>query len=306
MASWFQALKKSRDGLTTSLSGLFRRKDADHEQTLEDLEEALLGADLAPRLVMELIEELEDHPRATPIEKRERIRQRLVSTLPARPTLSLEKIDGRPQVVLLVGVNGSGKTTTTAKLARMWVREGRKALVAAGDTFRAAGTDQLRLWAERVGCDVVAGKTGSDAASVAFDAVTAACARGVDAVFVDTAGRMHTRKPLMDELAKIVRSVGKAAEGAPDEVWMVLDASLGQNAVHQARFFSEVVPLTGVVITKLDGSSRAGFLFSIVGELNVPVCFAGLGEGEDDLERFDPVAFVDALLDFPLEAEAGV
>ena len=198
--------------------------------------------------------------------------------------------------MLVVGVNGSGKTTTSAKLAHLFKTKGQRALLAAADTFRAAGSDQLVLWANRLGCDVVSGKTGSDAASVAFDAVKAAEARGVDIVLIDTAGRMHTKKPLMLELEKIQRSLGKAIKGAPHETWIILDASLGQNAVAQARFFHEMVPLTGVVVTKLDGSSRAGFLFSVYQELQVPVYFAGLGEGENDLAVFSPESFVDALL----------
>ena len=294
MASWLSALKRSRDTLGESLANVFSRRNLDHEQSLEDLEEALLAADLAPRLAMELIEGLQGDAKLSVEEKREKLRASLLSALPAVPPLPVPA-EG-PLVVLIVGVNGSGKTTTTAKLAHRFQRDGKRALLAAADTFRAAGSDQLVLWANKLGCPVVSGKTGSDAASVAFDAVKSACARKSDVVFIDTAGRMHTKKPLMLELEKIQRSLSKAVPDAPHATWIVLDASLGQNAVAQARYFHEMVPLTGVVITKLDGSSRAGFLFSVYQELKVPVYFAGLGEGEDDLEVFDPESFVNALI----------
>jgi fused signal recognition particle receptor len=286
-----------------SLSGVFSRKHADHEEALEELEEALLGADLSPRLVMKLIEELEEDAQLAPIEKKAHLRRALLNALP--PVPDLPSTPEGPLVVLVVGVNGSGKTTTTAKLAHWFQKKGQRSLLAAADTFRAAGSDQLVLWADRLGCEVVSGKTGSDAASVAFDAVKAAEARGADVVLIDTAGRMHTKKPLMLELEKIQRTLGKAMIGAPHATWIVLDASLGQNAVAQARFFHDIVPLTGVIVTKLDGSSKAGFLFSVYQELQVPVYFAGLGEGEDDLEIFDPESFVDALLAVEVEGASA-
>jgi len=168
-------------------------------------------------------------------------------------------------------------------------------MLCGSDTFRAAGSSQLKLWSEKVGCDFVGGEMGADAAGVAFNALNAAIEKGCQTVIVDTAGRMHTKTPLMDELPKVCRSMNKRLEGAPHEVWMVLDASLGQNAIIQAKQFNTVVPLTGIVITKLDGSSKAGFLFAVRSELNVPILFTGLGEGEDDLVPFNPEEFVDAL-----------
>jgi fused signal recognition particle receptor len=201
-----------------------------------------------------------------------------------------------PAVLLLVGINGSGKTTTAAKLAHQALRAGRKPLLGAADTFRAAGSHQLKVWADRIGCEAVIGATGGDAAAVAYDAIDAALARQCDTVIVDTAGRMHTREPLMRELQKIRAAMDKRLPGAPQHTWVVLDAMLGQNAVVQARQFHEITPLTGAVVTKLDGSSKGGFLFAIRQELEIPVYFAGLGEGADDLAPFDPESFVAAML----------
>ena len=190
------------------------------------------------------------------------------------------------------------RATTCAKLAHKAVKDGHSVLLGAADTFRAAGTEQVRIWGERLGVPVVAGKQGADAAAVAYDATDAARARDVDFLFIDTAGRMHTKSHLMDELSKMVRAMKKRDENAPQGVWMILDSSLGQNALHQARLFHEAVALTGLILTKLDGSSKAGFLFSIRQELpDVPILFAGLGEQEDDLVPFDPDAFVESLVD---------
>jgi fused signal recognition particle receptor len=239
---------------------------------------------------------LEELPRGAKDSRRAALRQHLVDALggPAEPPTWVGHT--RPHTVLIVGVNGSGKTTTAAKLARLCLNQGRRPLLGAADTFRAAGSDQLRIWGERVGCDVVTGQMGADSASVAFDAMEAALARDADVLIVDTAGRMHTKKPLMQELEKIRRALGKRVEGAPHETWIVLDASIGQNALSQARLFHEICPLTGVIVSKLDGSSKAGFLFAVARELGVPVRYAGLGEGADDLVPFDVPSFVDALL----------
>ena len=196
----------------------------------------------------------------------------------------------------MVGVNGSGKTTTCAKLAHTAIQQGRQPLLAATDTFRAAGADQLKLWAKDVGCDVVAGAPGADAAAVAYDALDAAVARGRDLVIVDTAGRMHTKEPLMKELQKVRGAMAKRVSGAPHETWIVLDATLGQNAVMQAKVFHEAVALTGVIISKLDGSSKAGFVFSINREMGIPIRFVGLGEKMDELVPFEPEKFVGALM----------
>jgi fused signal recognition particle receptor len=205
--------------------------------------------------------------------------------------------DARPACVLLLGVNGAGKTTTCAKLAWRAAEQGRKVLLGAADTFRAAGTEQLRMWGESLEVQVVSGRQGSDASAVAYDALDAAHARGAELLFIDTAGRMHTKDHLMDELQKMVRALQKRDPQAPHATWMVLDASLGQNSLNQARVFHQAVPLTGLILTKLDGSSKAGFLFNIQKELpGVPVLFSGLGESKEDLVPFDAGSFLDALL----------
>jgi fused signal recognition particle receptor len=202
--------------------------------------------------------------------------------------------DDKPSVLLVVGVNGTGKTTTVGKLARVLVADGRRVVLGAADTFRAAAADQLQSWGARVGADVVRGAEGADPASVAFDAVDKGIATGADVVVIDTAGRLHTKTGLMDELGKVKRVVGKRA--AVDEVLLVLDATIGQNGLAQARVFAEVVEITGVVLTKLDGTAKGGIVFRVQQELGLPVKLVGLGEGPDDLAPFEPAAFVDALL----------
>lgn len=296
MASWFGALTKTRD----KLAGFFTKSThvmADDQPvlSLDELEELLISADLPASLAMDLTKGLERLARKTKASLRDALASRLIEVLGETPAFAWEPTSDL-QTILLVGINGSGKTTTAAKLAHLAQKRGRKPLLGAGDTFRAAGSSQLKLWAERVGCDAVGGQMGQDSAAVAFDSVNAAQARGCDTLIFDTAGRMHTKKPLMDELEKIRRSMGKACTEAPDHTWMVLDASLGQNAVIQASYFNEIVPLTGVVITKLDGSSKGGFLFAVQRELNVPIYFAGLGEQQEDLVPFNATEFVHALL----------
>jgi fused signal recognition particle receptor len=291
MVAWATALSKTRGIIKQVFSPSAGAVD---ELNVEDLEEILLRSDVPARLVMEIVDTLESAPRK--VSRKELLRGQLLDELgKARPFEWPS--DPHPFVTLLLGVNGSGKTTTAAKLATLVMGQGRKPMLCGSDTFRAAGSSQLRLWSEKVGCDFVGGEMGHDAAGVAFNAVDAAVEKKCDVVFVDTAGRMHTKTPLMEELPKMCRSMNKRIEGAPHEVWMVLDASLGQNAVIQARQFNAVVPLTGIIITKLDGSSKAGFLFSVRSELNVPIRFTGLGEGEDDLVPFNPEEFVDALFE---------
>ena len=303
MASWKDALAKTRAKLSASLTGLFDRGAAIDEETLESLEETLLQADVPARLVEELMQTVDGGGRGRGATRREAMRALLTATLTEGPPISWTRDDG-PLTVLVVGVNGSGKTTTAAKLAYRAAADGARPLLAAADTFRAAGSRQLQLWAERVGCDVVGGATGADAAAVAYDALEATLARKADVLLVDTAGRMHTKGPLMQELTKISRTLGKRLAGAPHHTWMVLDATIGQNALHQAREFHAAVPLTGVIIAKLDGSSKAGFLFGVSRELGVPILFAGLGEQQGDLAPFEAGAFVDALLGLE-SAEAG-
>jgi fused signal recognition particle receptor len=221
------------------------------------------------------------------------LRLELRARLVTPPALIL---DHKPSVILVVGVNGSGKTTTIAKLAGRFTIEGRKVLLGAADTFRAAAMDQLQVWGDRLKVEVVAGAFESDPGAVAFNAVQAGAARGVDIVMIDTAGRLHTRFNLMEELKKVNRVVGKALPGAPHEVWLVLDATIGQNALQQARSFKDAVNVTGVILSKLDSSARGGMAFAIQRELGLPILFAGLGEKPEDLQPFDPDAFVDGIL----------
>ncbi len=289
MVAWASALSKTR----SLIKKVFSPSVGDgNELNVEDLEEILLRSDVPARLAMDIADELDAAPRR--VSRKELLRDMLLKELGDAPDFEWPLV-AAPYVLLLLGVNGSGKTTTAAKLAKMALGQGVKPMLCGSDTFRAAGSSQLKLWSEKVGCDFVGGEMGADAAGVAFNALNAAIEKGCQTVIVDTAGRMHTKTPLMDELPKVCRSMNKRLEGAPHEVWMVLDASLGQNAIIQAKQFNTVVPLTGIVITKLDGSSKAGFLFAVRSELNVPILFTGLGEGEDDLVPFNPEEFVDAL-----------
>jgi len=217
----------------------------------------------------------------------------LRSTLQPPPSVAYP---ARPTVVLIVGVNGSGKTTTIAKLARRLQQEGKRVLLAAADTFRAAAIDQLKVWGQRLGVPVIAGQPGSDPGAVTYDAIQAARARGLDVVLVDTAGRLHTRYNLMEEIKKVRRVASKAQPGAPHHVWLVMDATTGQNALAQAKAFKDAVGVTGVILAKLDSSAKGGMAFAIQRELGLPILFVGLGEGPDDLAPFDPDAFVQGLM----------
>lgn len=303
MASWWKALTKTRDVIQNALGKVFSGFKRVDSATLEELEESLIRSDLPAPMAAEIIVKLRKEAKG---EKAEVPKQALKDILLAAlgPAAPIDwRTQPKPSVVLMLGINGGGKTTTTAKLAHLTRDLGLRPLLCAADTFRAAGTDQLRLWAQRVGCDIVAGVQGSDAAAVAFDGVDAAVSRKMDLLFIDTAGRMHTKQPLMEELNKMVRSIRKRLPEAPHHTWLVLDASLGQNALHQARVFHGTVPLTGLVITKLDGSAKAGFLFAVKRELNVPIVFVGLGEAKEDLVPFNPVDFVNGLLGMEEEKE---
>ena len=291
--NWFGGLRKTRERFADALKSVFSAPKPD-DATAEELADLLISADVPLRLVQSLSRELERAAsRREPL--RDTFRRVLVDALGQTPAIDWANLPS-PSVFLLVGINGAGKTTTAAKLARMAMRAGRKPLLGAADTFRAAGSHQLKIWADRLGCEAVVGATGGDSASVAYDAVDAALARRCDLAIVDTAGRMHTREPLMRELQKVRAAMDKRLPGAPHQTWVVLDAMLGQNAVVQARQFHEMTPLTGAIATKLDGSSKGGFLFAVRQELDIPILYAGLGEGEDDLVPFDPVPFVDALM----------
>lgn len=292
-------LARSQNAVGKSLLGLLGGGDLD-EESWEEVEDTLVLADLGTASTTAVVERLREEMAArsvrTPAQARAVLRDVLIEAL--RPELdrsirALPHAD-HPSILLIVGVNGTGKTTTTGKLARVLVADGRRVLLGAADTFRAAAADQLQTWGERVGAETVRGREGADPAAVAFDAVATGIANGVDAVLVDTAGRLHTKTGLMDELGKVKRVVEKKA--AVDEVLLVLDATIGQNGLMQARVFAEVVDITGVVLTKLDGTAKGGIVFQVQHELGVPVKLVGLGEGADDLAPFEPAAFVDALL----------
>nr|WP_243741520.1 signal recognition particle-docking protein FtsY [Actinomycetospora succinea] len=292
-------LGRSRSTLGQGLLGLLGAGDLD-EDSWEEVEDTLLLADLGSATTQEIVTKLRERIATrgvrTADQARELLREVLVEALGPDMERSVRALahDGRPAVVLVAGVNGTGKTTTTGKLARVLVGGGHVVLLGAADTFRAAAAEQLATWGERAGAETVRGKEGADPASVAFDAVKRGTDAGVDAVLLDTAGRLHTKTGLMDELGKVKRVVERQAE--VDEVLLVLDATTGQNGLTQARVFSEVVDVTGVVLTKLDGTAKGGIVFQVQRELGVPVKLVGLGEGPDDLAPFEPGAFVDALL----------
>ena len=261
----------------------------------------MIGADLGVDVSVGIVDEIRDRYQRGLLGTEEDImavaRDHVTRVLTAVPAPPLCPDASGPTVILLVGVNGSGKTTTAAKLAHMWQRDGHRVMLAAADTFRAAAVEQLRIWAERVGCPVVAGKQGGDAAAVAFDAANAAQQQKADYLLVDTAGRQHTRKGLMEELGKVRRALGKACSGAPHEAWLTVDASTGGNALVQAREFGRLCAITGLVLTKLDGSGKGGVVVTIRKELGYPVRFVGLGERMDDLQPFDPELFARALFE---------
>ena len=285
-------LAKTREALSGRLRGLFAGSMG--EAFWEGLEEALIAADVGVTASTEVVERVRAANPADTDEARRALRVELLKVLDRNGrALSLE---GRPAVVVVVGVNGTGKTTSIAKLAGHMKSLGLEPLLGAADTFRAAADQQLRTWADRVGVDVVGGQAGADPASVAFDAYQAARARGRDAVIVDTAGRLHSKTNLMDELGKVVRVVGREA-GRIDEVLLVLDATTGQNGIAQVRQFTEAVGVTGIVLTKLDGTARGGVAIAVERELGMPVKFIGIGEGLADLIPFEPEAFIDALLE---------
>jgi len=293
-----RALTKTRGGF---LARLLNRNAAEPitPEFLDGLEEGLLRADLSVSLVDPLMAQVRDLfatgtlktvPRAL-----DAVRDVLVAEL-SKQDPALRTSAAKPRVILVVGVNGSGKTTTAAKLAKRLKGQGETPLLAAADTFRAAAIEQLESWAQRVDVPIVSGRPDGDPAAVVFDAVNAATARGNSTVIADTAGRLHTKGHLMDELGKIVRVTGRARDGAPDEVLLVLDGTAGQNAIQQARQFTKDAKVTGLVVTKLDGTAKGGAVFAIVHELGLPVKFLGVGETADDLVPMDPRAFVEALL----------
>ena len=292
-------LARSNSAMGRSLLALLSRETVD-AATWDEIEETLLLADLGVGPTAELVDALRTRLRVegvtSPEQARAVLRESLIELVgPSLDRSLATSADGRPAVLLVVGVNGTGKTTTTGKIARLLVAEGRTVVLGAADTFRAAAADQLQTWGDRVGAAVVRGPEGSDPASVAFEAVSIGQQADVDTIVIDTAGRLHTKTGLMDELGKVKRVIEK--HSAVDEVLLVLDATTGQNGLAQARVFAEVVDVTGIALTKLDGTAKGGIVVSVQRELGVPVKLVGLGEGPDDLAPFEPAAFVDALLD---------
>ncbi len=283
------SLSKSRRALTEQIA--VAAFDPGDTEAWERLEEALIAADVGVPATAELVRRLEGRGELPDL--RQALAEEITALLGEPPTLNLAE---RPAVLLVVGVNGTGKTTTIGKLAQKLREHGRSVILAAADTFRAAAEEQLEIWAKRASADFVGSVRGSDPAAVAYDAIEAAEARGHEVVIVDTAGRLHTQTNLMEELAKIRRVIGGKQEGAPHETLLVIDATTGQNGVQQARLFRDSVGVTGVVLTKLDGTAKGGIVVSVQRELGIPVKLVGLGEGADDLAPFEPEAFVDALI----------
>jgi fused signal recognition particle receptor len=290
-------LARTRATLSDGIAGLFRGGRPMDATLLSELEALLFSADLGP-LALELVADLERRHKRGEVKGEEDVRASLRASLLERLQQDSAEIEftERPTVILIVGVNGSGKTTSIAKLAHRFAARGHSVLVGACDTYRAAAADQLAIWADRSKVEIVRKDEGADPAAVAFEALEAALVLDYEVVVLDTAGRLHTQKPLMEELKKIQRVVQRKIESAPHEVWLVLDATAGQNAIQQARLFTEAVQVTGVVVAKLDGTARAGAIFRIQGELGLPVRYVGTGEGKEDFEVFDPEAFVDAVL----------
>jgi fused signal recognition particle receptor len=301
-------LQKTRRQLSDNVERVLAGRTKVDEELLEELEEVLIGGDVGVSTAEKLIRRLRERIREEKIDTGEAVgealRQEIGSVLRRGEAEEPPHGEG-PRVVLVVGVNGTGKTTTLGKLAHRYRSGGKRVLVAAADTFRAAAVDQLRVWADRAGAEIVANAAGADPAAVAFDAVCAARSRGMDIVLVDTAGRLQTKVNLMEELGKIGRVVGKALPGAPHEVLLVLDATTGQNAVRQAQQFGEVVAVTGLVLTKVDGTAKGGVVVAISDQLGIPVQFLGLGEAMEDLEPFDAEAFASALFEEEATGPAG-
>jgi fused signal recognition particle receptor len=294
---WRTGLSKTSKTTFGRIASLFGATEITAD-TWDELETLLIQADIGVDTASAVLDSLKRIVRTEGLTRAnelwDALRTDLRARLDAPPVLTWAN---KPSVVLLVGVNGSGKTTTLAKLCQRYQREGKKLLLGAADTFRAAAVDQLQVWGDRLGVEVISGAPESDPGSVAFSAVQAGAARGVDIIFIDTAGRLHTRFNLMEELKKVNRVVGKALPGAPHAVWLVLDATTGQNALQQAKSFKEAVGVTGVILSKLDSSARGGMAFAIQRELGLPILFAGLGEKPEDLQPFDPDAFIDGIMD---------
>ena len=298
----WSGLQKTRQAFTESLGAVFSRKRIDAE-TLEELEEALILADLGVQTTEKILQEVTKRVQQKTIEAGEGLQAGVIETvrdilLAATPASATDmSARPRPWVLLMVGVNGVGKTTTLGKLAHQFQAAGEKSLLVAADTFRAAAIEQAELWAKRAGVDIIKGQPGGDAAAVAFDAVRAARARQVERVLIDTAGRLHTKVHLMEELKKMRRVLEREMPGAPHDIWLVLDATTGQNGIAQVQQFHDSLGLTGLVLTKLDGTAKGGIVINIADQFHIPIRYIGIGEGLDDLRPFDAAEFAAALLE---------
>ena len=294
-----KGLSKTRAILLTDVNDLFSPEREIDDDLLEELEEILIMSDLGMDVTMEIMEKISKKAKKlkTADELKSILKEELKSLFPKTPPIETESQTTGPRVIMVVGVNGTGKTTTLGKLAVKFTAEGKTVLIAAADTFRAAAVEQLEIWANRAQVKMVKHREGADPAAVAFDAVEASMARGIDILLIDTAGRLHTQKNLMEELKKIKRSVGKRLAGAPHEVLMVLDATTGQNALSQAALFNDAVGITALALTKLDGTAKGGVVASVARTMDVPLKYIGVGEGVEDLQDFDATLFVNALFD---------
>jgi fused signal recognition particle receptor len=292
-----KGLAAARGGFVAKLSALFQGKKEIDPAILEQVEEVMLASDVGPKTTQAILARLRDSLARNELQDAEAVWTALRAE--AIRILGIGggavRLSAKPTVVLMVGVNGVGKTTTIGKLATRYNAAGKKVLLAAGDTFRAAAVQQLEIWGKRVGSEVVRGKEGADPGAVAFDATSRAKDNGVDILFIDTAGRLHTKAPLMDEIKKVRKTIAKAMDGAPHETFLVLDATTGQNALQQAALFKDALDLTGIVLTKLDGTAKGGIVLGICDELGVPVRYVGLGERAEDLREFHAEEFVEAL-----------
>jgi fused signal recognition particle receptor len=301
--SWFNRLKtglaKTRNTIIGQISGLLRVGRTIDEELMEEIEEILIQADVGVNTTLELMDNVREVVRAKGLkdasELGEILKQEMLNVLGEDASVNVD--GGQPHTILVLGINGAGKTTTIGKLAHRFRSEGKRVFVAAGDTFRAAAVDQLAIWCDRAGVELIRGGEGADPASVVFDAIEAARSRQVDVLIIDTAGRLHTKKPLMDELSKIGRVMQRASPEAPHEVLLVLDGTAGQNAIMQAKVFNEAVPITGVAVTKLDGTAKGGIVIAVKKEIGAPVRLIGIGEKLDDLRDFVGRDFVEALFE---------
>ena len=293
---WKQGLARTRTSTFGRISQLLGVAEID-EETWDDLEAMFIQSDMGVETTEEVIEALKKRVETEGLVTADQLREAIFAELRARLDVPPEiKFIDIPSVILIVGVNGSGKTTNMAKLGQRYQKEGQRVIFGAADTFRAAAIEQLQIWGERLNIPVIAGQQDGDPGAVAYDTVQAGVARKTDIIMIDTAGRLHTRFNLMEELKKVYRVTGKALPGAPHAVWLVMDANTGQNALHQAKAFKDAVKVTGVILAKLDSSARGGMVFAIQKELGLPILYAGLGERAEDLEPFSPDAFIEGIL----------